>query len=319
MKNKRSFKVENSSCFFEEKEVSLNEIQQHAQLLDKYVITSSTDLTGRITGVSQAFCDISGYCREELLGKNHNVVRHSDMPKSLYEELWSTIRSGQVWHGEVKNLKKNGEHYWVKVHIELSLNDLGEIKGYVAIREDITDKKYIEEVSITDELTQCYNRRFYNQILSKEIALAKRDSQWLVFLMLDADHFKKYNDTYGHQEGDQVLIAIANVLKSSFRRAGDYVFRLGGEEFAVLYRVKEKEQGLMMAESTIQAMLEKNIAHSGNIPYYKVTLSAGLVLLDPAIDYIEDEIYKYADVALYQAKNNGRHRVVLHDNEVELF
>lgn len=302
-------------------EYLLTELQHQARTVDRYVITSTTDLHGTITSVSQAFCKISGYAREELIGKNHNIVRHPDMPKELYQDLWKTIKSGQMWKGEIKNLKKDGGYYWVEVHIEPLLDAIGDHAGYIAVRQDITDKKRVEALTITDELTQCYNRRFYNQILEKEVSRAKRDDHWLAFLMVDADNFKKYNDTYGHQEGDEVLKTIADVLKTTFKRASDYVFRLGGEEFAVLYRVREKAQGLMIAERARQEMFEQKIPHTGNPPYDFVTISAGLMMLDPSQTYIEEEIYKYADEALYQAKQNGRNTIVLRsgDDDIELF
>lgn len=311
---------EQQQLMFQQLEHLLEDLKNQAQTVDRYVITSTTDLHGTITSVSQAFCEISGYTREELIGQNHNIVRHPDMPPTLYQGLWETISTGKTWQGEIKNLKKNGEHYWVDVYIEPLLNAIGEHAGYIAVRQDITDKKHVEMLTVTDELTQCYNRRYYNQILSKEIARAKRDNHWLGFLMVDADNFKKYNDTYGHQEGDEVLKAIANTLKSTFKRASDYVFRLGGEEFAVLYQVQEKEQGHMIAERARQALFDEKIAHSGNRPYNFVTLSAGLIMLDPSIVYIEEEIYKYADEALYQAKQNGRNTIVMRDDDdIELF
>jgi len=306
-------------------ETLLTDIQRYSQTVNKYVITSTSDLLGNITSVSDAFCQISGYPENELIGQNHNLLRHPDMPDALYEDLWKTIQAGKVWQGEVKNLKKNGESYWVDVNIEPLKTPMktpkGEIIGYIAVRQDITAKKIIEQLTITDELTGAYNRRYYNQILAPEIDRAKRDGKFLAFLMIDADNFKKYNDTYGHQAGDDVLKAITSTLQHTFQRAGDYVFRIGGEEFVALYGVKTHEDTLLVAEKARQAMFDLNIEHSGNEPYHRVTLSMGLMTLDPNEQYIIEEIYKYADDALYQAKQNGRNCVKVHDveGEIELF
>jgi len=211
-----------------ELESLLNDIHRYSEIVNQHVITSSSDLSGTITSVSQAFCKISGYSEEELVGQNHNIIRHPDMPNELYENLWKTIQSGNAWNGEVKNLKKDGSFYWIDVHIDPIRDENNEITGYIAVRQDITDHKHIESLTITDELTGAYNRRFYNQILQNEIDRAKRDGQYLSFLMIDADNFKKYNDTYGHQAGDEVLKTIVSSTNSVFQRAGDYVFRLGG-------------------------------------------------------------------------------------------
>jgi len=114
-------------------------------LLDKYIISSTTNTKGVILDASDAFCDISGYTKEELIGKPHSIVRHADMPKSAFKEMWKTIKEGKVWDGKVKNRKKDGGYYWVYAHIEPLFNKKDEIEGYVAIRIDITDSIHLEE------------------------------------------------------------------------------------------------------------------------------------------------------------------------------
>ena len=297
-------------------------IQQHQEIISDYVITSSTDVSGTITSVSRAFCQVSGYSEAELVGQNHRIIRHSDTPESFYKALWSVIANGQECKGELKNRRKDGTAYWVELYIKPNKDKNGHIIGHSAVSQDITDKKKLEELTIKDELTGAYNRRFYNQVLDNEINRAKRNKLWIGFLMADADNFKKYNDSYGHQAGDAVLKSIAASLSDSFRRGGDYVFRLGGEEFAVLFTTESKAQLLTVAERARQAMVDLNIEHSGNAPYYRVTLSMGLMELDPELNYVSEEIYKYADEALYRAKQNGRNalEVVESDNDnIELF
>jgi PAS domain S-box-containing protein len=114
-------------------------------IVDKYIISSTTDLKGRIVDVSDAFCKVSGYTREELIGKPHNIIRHPDMPKSAFRDLWQTIKQGKAWKGEVKNLKKDGGYYWVYANIEPLFNNKGKIEGYAAVRLDITDSIHLEE------------------------------------------------------------------------------------------------------------------------------------------------------------------------------
>jgi PAS domain S-box-containing protein len=114
-------------------------------IIDKYIISSSTDLKGKITEVSDAFCDISGYTRDELIGKPHNIIRHPDMPKNAFKDLWNTIQQGKSWNGKVKNLKKNGGYYWVYANVEPLFDKKGKIEGYAAIRLDITDSVELQQ------------------------------------------------------------------------------------------------------------------------------------------------------------------------------
>ncbi len=120
-------------------------LDKSLSIVDKYIIMSSTDEKGIILYASEAFCNISGYTKKELLGSPHNIVRHPDMSKNLFENMWNTIQSGKVWHGEIKNMKKNGEAYWVDATIEPRFDINGRIIGYDAIRQDITSKKLVQE------------------------------------------------------------------------------------------------------------------------------------------------------------------------------
>ena len=117
------------------------------QINDRYIISSVTDTKGKIIDVSDAFCTVSGYTRKELIGQAHNIVRHPDMPKSAFKEMWSTIKQGKTWQGRVKNLKKDGGYYWVYANIEPILDKRGKIEAYAAIRLDITDS-----INLQDEL-----------------------------------------------------------------------------------------------------------------------------------------------------------------------
>ena len=122
---------------------------EHEKLIDtfsQHVIASKTDLKGNITYVSDAFCDISGYSKKELLGKPHNIVRHPDVSKDFYKKMWTTIKSGKSFSGELKNKKKDGSAYWVGVEISPDYNKLGEHIGYSAIRTNISKQKALEEL-----------------------------------------------------------------------------------------------------------------------------------------------------------------------------
>jgi len=127
------------------------EEQRLRLVMNKYVISSVTNLTGRIIEVSDAFCNISGYKRYELIGKKHNLVRHKDMPSEAFKELWNTIKSGNTWRGKVKNLKKDGSAYWVFANVEPLYDKYGKIEAYISIRLDITQSEELTEQVIEEE------------------------------------------------------------------------------------------------------------------------------------------------------------------------
>ncbi len=119
-------------------------ILKQAKTLSEYVIYSRTDKNGIITDVSELFCKISGYSKKELIGKPHNIVRHEDTPKELFKELWSYLKAGKVWQGEIKNKNKDGSYYWVLSTMSLEYDEDGNLLGYISIRTDITYKKDLE-------------------------------------------------------------------------------------------------------------------------------------------------------------------------------
>ena len=290
-----------------------SQMKKYIKIVDENVLTSSTDLDGNITYASEAFCEISGYTKDELIGQNHRIIRHSDMKESTYKELWETITSGKTWKGEIKNKKKNGDYYWVKASISPVFDNKGKIISYTAVREDITDKKIIEEISITDGLTNIYNRRYFDEIFPKIINEAKRKNELVAFVFMDIDHFKQYNDNYGHQKGDEVLINFAACLKQSLHRSSDYTFRLGGEEFAVVYQMETKEKAVEFANNLRKNIENLKIEHKYSSVSSYITASMGLICKN-ANEIVIDEIYKQADDLLYQAKRSGRNQVKVNED-----
>lgn len=121
-----------------------NELNEEEYVFTGRVIVSETNLKGDITYANRKFCEISGYTAEELVGKPHNIIRHPDMPKAAFQKMWDTIKSGQIWHGLVKNLRKNGQYYWVETEIAPIKDENGAITGYIAARRP-AGRKDIEE------------------------------------------------------------------------------------------------------------------------------------------------------------------------------
>lgn len=285
-------------------------IENYVEIVDRFVITSSTDLSGTIIYASKAFEEISGYTSEELIGNNHRILRDPQMPNELFENLWQTITSGNDWHGEIRNIAKNGTYYWVDVHISPNYDEKGKISGYTAIRQNITDKKTIEEISLTDQLTGLYNRRHLDAVLDKNSQLAERYGTPFSIAIIDIDYFKHVNDTYGHQIGDYVLQTFSGILKRECRSV-DVLGRWGGEEFLIILPNTKESEAESAAEKIRKAIELFPMEHVGN-----KTASIGVS------GYHENvrETIKRADDALYLAKTQGRNRVCRYqeNNEIKL-
>ncbi len=279
-----------------------DKISQNAEIIDKYVMISTTDKNGIIKTVSSYFTDITGYAANDIVGKKHNLLKHPDTPIEIHKDMWDTIKTGKVWEGELKDLNKEGNDLWIHEFISPELNTEGQIKGFTSIAQDITDKKNIEKLSITDNLTGLYNRHKLEDVLSCEMARFERYNSNFSIILFDIDFFKKVNDNYGHLVGDDVLIHLANILKKNARLT-DIVSRWGGEEFLIVAGETQLESACLFAEK-----LREIIANYPFPTVGEITISCGIAQYaskETASDFIIR-----ADNALYKAKRSGRNRVI---------
>ena len=287
------------------------ETERSLALIDQYISYYSMDLEGNITSLSSAFAELTGYDKGELIGKNQSILMDKETPKTFYEDLWQTVSEDKIFIAEVKSRKKDFTLLWLQLKI-FPIYDENNIKnGYMVIEQDITNKKIIEELSITDPLTKLYNRRYFTSIFPKELARAKREKKKVTFIMLDVDNFKLYNDTYGHPAGDMALSKIAAVLKEFANRGSDTAFRMGGEEFALMLEFEHKEQLEQHLQRLIESVESLQIPHINNNASEYITISAGAVCIPEENRLSHEELYKVADKLLYKAKNNGRNQYIL--------
>ncbi|BFU79055.1 hypothetical protein ALC152_22700 [Arcobacter sp. 15-2] len=160
--------------------------------------------------------------------------------------------------------------------------------------------------SITDGLTGLYNRKYFDNILDETIAVSKQNNWTSVFVMIDIDFFKQYNDTYGHDAGDIALKKVSSILDTLFNQEYDYVFRLGGEEFGIIVfdiDIKKLESRIQILQQSIASQKIQHIASKTNF----LTLSMGVVAIDQnTYNLTRSTIYKLADKKLYQSKEHGR-------------
>lgn len=277
------------------------ELERYLEIIDHNVIISNTNVDGVIIDVSEAFCKISGYSKEELIGKKHNIIKHTDMPLSLYKEMWHTIKKGLSWSGEIKNKRKDGSIYWVEAIITPQYDEKKSLIGYMAIRHNITDKKRVEELSITDRLTGLYNRLKLDELFAYNLHVAKRHHLAFSIILLDIDNFKLVNDTYGHQVGDSLLQEIAHILKTNVR-IEDAAGRWGGEEFLLVLPGSDLESATRLAEKLRSLIESKVFLYVGHC-----TASFGVSSYHEKNN--EKDMIARADAALYRAKSNGRNWV----------
>ena len=222
------------------------------------------------------------------------------MKHEVFEDIWNIINKDQIWSGEIKNLKKNKTNIIFNVNIEPIFKNNIKI-GYRSISEDITDKKRIEELSVTDKLTGLYNRLKLDELMLIKIEAFRRYNVDFSIILLDIDNFKSVNDTYGHDVGDYVLQTIAKTLRTHIRIT-DIIGRWGGEEFLIICNNTNLDNSKILAEN-IRKIVE-------NIKFDKVgtkTISLGLSEFQKDDDV--KSIFKRADDALYEAKTTGKNKV----------
>jgi len=182
------------------------------------------------------------------------------------------------------------------------------LKLQKAQKDLVTANEELEHLAMYDQLTGLANRRNFDETLLRQFNLAKRNKSPLSLIICDIDFFKIYNDTYGHQQGDDCLAAVAKVIGNAPDRPTDRACRYGGEEFTLVLPDTDLQGGLILAEKIRQSILDLNIAHEGSKVADCVSLSLGLATFTGQF-HSQDEILKAADEALYRAKENGRNRV----------
>jgi|GEM_PF-562551 len=322
-KSNQNYKSENS-----------NLLTEYKKAVDLSNIVSKTNPKGVITYVNDKFCEISGYTRDELVGKPHNIIRHPDMPREAFKDLWDTIKAKKSWNGVVTNMKKEGGQYIVDTTVIPILDVDGDVVEYIAIRHDITeleetkqqlrninkamkskvDELYsmtntLEQKAFKDNLTGINNRENFEDIFSIEIANAKQNNLPLSLIIFDVDHFKLINDTYGHQAGDIILKELVGLIADHIKN-GDIFARWGGEEFVILTPSTEIVGAHNLAEN-LRKLVQ---AHMFSYVEKEITLSFGIAQLCDDDD--KKTLFEKADGALYEAKKNGRNRIEMHSKKI---
>ncbi|MGZ5000380.1 MAG: putative bifunctional diguanylate cyclase/phosphodiesterase [Methylomonas sp.] len=282
-----------------------------------------TDADSVILRVNHAFSGLTGYTAEEAIGRTPALLKSGHHGADFYQQLWQSLLTEHYWQGEIWNRRKNGEIYPEWLTITAVLDTEQKITHYVAVFNDITQRKEAEEqirqLAFYDPLTHLPNRRLLMDRLAQAQLNSARNHQFGAILFMDLDQFKTLNDTQGHDMGDLLLIEVAKRLSASVREI-DTVARLGGDEFVLL--LEQLGDNLEQSASRAQIIGEKILA-SIRQPYllkqyeYRTTASIGISLFYNS-DINVDTLFKHADSAMYEAKNSGRDTMRFFDPAMQI-
>ena len=276
-----------------------------------------TDADNAIIDVNPAFVRITGYRREEALGKNPSLLRSGRQSPEFYKSMWKALQEQGSWRGEIWNRRKNGEIYPEMLSINTVYDEHGNVQRHVGIFSDISHIKQHEaelsRVAHYDSLTGIPNRVLLADRMKQAIAQTSREQEMMAVCYLDLDGFKPINDNLGHDAGDRVLVEIARRIAATIR-GGDTVARLGGDEFVILLL------GLRMAEEcvgTLERLLHE-IAQPIAIDESSVSIGASIgVSIYPLDNEEADTLLRHADQAMYLAKQAGKHRFHIYDPSLD--
>lgn len=278
-------------------------LEEYNKAVDAGGIVSKGDLDGNITYVNDTFCDVTGYTREELIGKPHNILRHPSTPKSVFKDMWDTIQSGRVWMGNIKNLRKDGTDFYISATIIPIMDANRNIVEYVGIRQDITElvknRKELKRQFQTDPLTSLGNR---SKMLEDIEAIINP-----LFAVFDIDRFTEINGFYGSAAGDKVLKELGDRIFDYFSENIYSVYRINSDQFGVL----TDESSMNMAAFTAQVKSFLDMIRSSvfRIDDLDVDISLTACVVDEKADLLSK-----VDMTLKAAKS-GKKDLVVYDRQ----
>lgn len=271
-----------------------------------------TDHNGFILTANDAFCRMIGQTEKELIDKTPRMLKSGRHDDQFYREMWKSLRETGAWRGEIWNRLNDTDIKPYAVSISAIRDGQGAITKFAAIYFDISERKELEETlrshAELDALTGMFNRRKFDDLLKREWGRARRESQQLALIMFDIDHFKKFNDTYGHQQGDERLRRVAMIIQESLGRPTDHAARYGGEEFVVILPTSGTEGALHVAER-----IRRRIQEKGATETMPLTISAGVAALTDCEKDDCSQLVLLADNAMYKSKTDGRNRVTAYE------
>ena len=294
------------------------EEEEKKEMLSAAITQSSvgilmTDLEGVIIYANNANEKISGYKISELVGKESRIIKTGLIKDETYVSIKKTLATGSVWSGEQINQRKDGTIYHEEWRITPIYNKDGELKHYLIVKYDISERIELEqklkEVAMRDCLTDSFNRAYFMERLNQMSDNYKRIRKEFSLIILDIDHFKKVNDEHGHLAGDIVLVQLVEIINREIR-SYDILGRYGGEEFIIGLPDTTGGEAYILIDRILNIIRKKIFIYDGN--NIQITFSAGVVG-SSEIDINElsaESLISLADDRLYMAKEIGRNKIV---------
>lgn len=273
-----------------------------------------TNVENNIVSVNPAFCNITGYQPEEVIGKNPRILSSGRQDKEFFRELWQQLNMHGKWQGELWNRKKNGEIYPELLRINTIYDQNQNVLYRVGLASDTSKAKASEDTiwrqANFDSLTGLPNRRMFHDRFQQEIKKASRSQSQLALMFLDLDHFKEVNDSLGHHTGDKLLQEAARRLVHCVRDTDtvshmDTVARLGGDEFTIILGDLKENENIEPIVHRVLNSLSEPYQLDNEVVYISVSIGITMYPFD-AED--ADTLIKNADQAMYAAKRTGRNR-----------
>ena len=302
-------------------EVTEDQRQRNELLLASKVFSSSqegiiiSDADNIVLEVNDAFERITGYSREDIVGRNPSLLSSGKQGPGFYEQMWEAIRRDGRWRGEITNRRKDGSVYVELLSIDAVRDAADSIRNYIAIFTDISQIKEhqneLNRIARYDALTGLPNRRLLEDRIEMAMEHVKRHQELLAVCFLDLDNFKEINDKHGHERGDQVLVQVANAIRSVLR-GQDSVARIGGDEFVLLLTELESRAALLEVVGRVLEAIQQPVVPED--AEHRLSASVGIAVY-PELDCSADELLRYADQAMYRAKQRGRNQYYLFDAE----
>lgn len=285
--------------------------EQRIRLYDKLFVNTGepiliTDEKINIIDVNPAYLELSGFLREEVIGKTPRISQSGHHDKEFYRRMWEEINKTGQWSGEIWDRKKTGEVYPTWLTINAIRNHHGEVVNYVGIVKDVSlqkkNEEKLERMAYYDPLTRLPNRQLFRDRLEQGILISERDGKQFALLFIDLDRFKKINDTMGHDAGDDLLVQVAERLMACVRLS-DTVARMGGDEFNIIIpSLKNIDSVRVVAEKIID-----DLHRVFNLRGHEAYIGASIGIAIYPIDGVNPaDLSKKADAAMYQAKESGR-------------
>jgi diguanylate cyclase (GGDEF)-like protein/PAS domain S-box-containing protein len=275
-----------------------------------------TDAHTHIVHVNPAFCEITGFTPEDVLGKTPTVLASGRHDPDFYARMWDSLIKTGKWQGEIWDRRKSGEMFAGWQNIAAVRNSMGEVTNYVSVFSDITSRKQLEErlsyQANHDPLTRLPNRTLFHERLQRAVARAHRNQSLVALLFIDLDRFKQVNDTMGHLAGDLLLQQVSERLTGAIRQ-GDTVARLSGDEFTVILEDVQDPRDAAVVSHKILRMLAESFDLAGQEA--RISSSIGVALF-PADAGDPQGLIKLADAAMYRAKHLGRNGCQFHSEAV---